>query len=105
MPRRSRSSSLTRGCAAAGSPGALRVSFLHPDLGLGGAERLVVDAASSLASRGHSVTVYTSHWEPARAFAETRREHAGGAHQATVFVYGLDQAKLSDLNHIPPLKL
>jgi alpha-1,3/alpha-1,6-mannosyltransferase len=79
MPRRSRSSSLARGCAAAGSPGALRVSFLHPDLGLGGAERLVVDAASSLASRGHSVTVYTSHWEPARAFAETRREHAGGA--------------------------
>lgn len=33
----------------------LRVGFLHPDLGLGGAERLVVDAASGLAklvSRG-----------------------------------------------------
>jgi hypothetical protein len=26
----------------------LRVAFLHPDLGLGGAERLVVDAASGL---------------------------------------------------------
>ncbi len=27
----------------------LRVAFLHPDLGLGGAERLVVDAAAGLA--------------------------------------------------------
>ena len=27
----------------------MRVGFLHPDLGLGGAERLVVDAASGLA--------------------------------------------------------
>ena len=27
----------------------LRIAFLHPDLGLGGAERLVVDAASGLA--------------------------------------------------------
>lgn len=27
----------------------LRIGFLHPDLGLGGAERLVVDAASGLA--------------------------------------------------------
>lgn len=26
----------------------LRIAFLHPDLGLGGAERLVVDAASGL---------------------------------------------------------
>jgi hypothetical protein len=27
----------------------LRIAFLHPDLGLGGAERLVVDAAAGLA--------------------------------------------------------
>ena len=33
----------------------LRVLFLHPDLGLGGAERLVVDAAVALAGRGHRV--------------------------------------------------
>lgn len=50
----------------------LRVAFLHPDLGLGGAERLVVDAAAGLAARGHSVTMYTTHYEPGRSFAETR---------------------------------
>lgn len=30
----------------------VRVVFLHPDLGLGGAERLVVDAALALISKG-----------------------------------------------------
>ena len=50
----------------------LRVAFLHPDLGLGGAERLVVDAAVALARRGHHVVMHTSHYEPRRSFAETR---------------------------------
>jgi alpha-1,3/alpha-1,6-mannosyltransferase len=31
-------------------PPPMRVAFLHPDLGLGGAERLVVDAAAGLAA-------------------------------------------------------
>ncbi len=34
-----------------------RVVFLHPDLGIGGAERLVVDAALALQSKGHQVSV------------------------------------------------
>jgi len=50
----------------------LKVCFLHPDLGLGGAERLIVDAAAGLSSRGHSVTVFTNHYERGRSFAETR---------------------------------
>lgn len=50
----------------------LNVAFLHPDLGLGGAERLVVDAAAGLSRLGHNVTMYTSHYNPARSFAETR---------------------------------
>lgn len=33
----------------------LRVAFCHPDLGLGGAERLVVDAACELCNHGHKV--------------------------------------------------
>ena len=33
----------------------LRIAFCHPDLGLGGAERLVVDAACELCSHGHTV--------------------------------------------------
>ena len=50
----------------------MRVAFLHPDLGLGGAERLVVDAALSLQEKfGHEVEIYTSFHDPKRAFKET----------------------------------
>jgi alpha-1,3/alpha-1,6-mannosyltransferase len=50
----------------------LRVAFLHPVLGIGGAERLVVDAALELAARGHAATIYTAAHDPAHAFPETR---------------------------------
>ncbi|KAG0340777.1 Alpha-1,3-mannosyltransferase-like protein [Podila humilis] len=50
----------------------LRVAFLHPDLGIGGAERLVVDAAVGLQSLGHKVVMYTSHHDPSHCFEETR---------------------------------
>ncbi|KAL1530831.1 hypothetical protein AB1Y20_001727 [Prymnesium parvum] len=55
--------------AARGRP--LRLVFLHPDLGIGGAERLVVDAALELQRRGHSVLIQTAHHDPSRCFAET----------------------------------
>ncbi|XP_072023865.1 alpha-1,3/1,6-mannosyltransferase ALG2-like [Amphiura filiformis] len=48
------------------------VVFLHPDLGIGGAERLVVDAAVALKRRGHTVTMVTSHHDPSHCFQETR---------------------------------
>lgn len=51
---------------------ASRTYFLHPDLGIGGAERLVVDAALSLQQRGHRVVIYTSHHDPSHAFHETK---------------------------------
>ena len=44
----------------------LRVCFVHPDLGIGGAEMLVVNAALSLQSRGHDVRIFTGHHDPAR---------------------------------------
>eukprot|EP00879_Flechtneria_rotunda_P023231 GHRR01024563.1.p1 GENE.GHRR01024563.1~~GHRR01024563.1.p1 ORF type:complete len:238 (+),score=50.89 GHRR01024563.1:211-924(+) len=50
----------------------LRVAFLHPDLGLGGAERLVVDAAVELAQHGHTVDMYTAYYDPNRCFDETK---------------------------------
>ena len=50
----------------------LRVAFLHPDLGLGGAERLVVDAAVELVQHGHTVDMYTAYYDPNRCFEETR---------------------------------
>lgn len=48
-----------------------KVVFLHPDLGIGGAERLVIDAALALQSRGHEVDIVTSHHDPSHCFPET----------------------------------
>ena len=50
----------------------MRVAFLHPDLGIGGAERLVVDAAVALQNRGHSVVLHTAHHDTSRCFVATR---------------------------------
>jgi len=38
----------------------LRIGFVHPQLGVGGSERLVLDAASCLQLAGHRVTIFTS---------------------------------------------
>lgn len=50
----------------------VRVLFIHPDLGIGGAERLVVDAALALQKCDHSVQFLTNHHDPAHCFEETR---------------------------------
>ncbi|XP_044149899.1 alpha-1,3/1,6-mannosyltransferase ALG2 [Bufo gargarizans] len=47
------------------------VLFIHPDLGIGGAERLVVDAALALKSRGCQVQVWTAHYDVNHCFSET----------------------------------
>ena len=46
------------------------VIFFHPDLGIGGAERLVIDAAVGLQNRGHKVTIFTSHCDSKHCFPE-----------------------------------
>lgn len=48
------------------------IVFFHPDLGIGGAERLIVDAAVGLQERGHKVTIFTSHCDPQHCFEEAR---------------------------------
>ena len=48
------------------------IVFFHPDLGIGGAERLVIDAAVGLQSLGHKVTIFTSHCDPRHCFDEAR---------------------------------
>ncbi len=50
----------------------VKVAFIHPDLGIGGAERLVVDAAMALKSKGHSIEMFTAHHDPKHCFEETR---------------------------------
>lgn len=49
-----------------------RIAFLHPECGIGGAERLVVDAALELQKRGARVAVFTARHDPGRCFEETR---------------------------------
>ena len=49
-----------------------RIVFIHPDLGIGGAERLVVDAAVGLQERGHKVTIFTNHCDQGHCFDEAR---------------------------------
>lgn len=48
------------------------IVFFHPDLGIGGAERLVVDAAVGLQARGWRVVIFTNHCDPGHCFDECR---------------------------------
>jgi alpha-1,3/alpha-1,6-mannosyltransferase len=48
------------------------VLFFHPDLGIGGAERLIIDAAVGLQNRGHKVVIFTCHCDPKHCFDEAR---------------------------------
>eukprot|EP00002_Diphylleia_rotans_P025451 TRINITY_DN5034_c0_g1_i1.p1 TRINITY_DN5034_c0_g1~~TRINITY_DN5034_c0_g1_i1.p1 ORF type:complete len:191 (-),score=24.96 TRINITY_DN5034_c0_g1_i1:170-742(-) len=50
----------------------MKVAIVHPDLGIGGAERLIVDAALGLQSRGHDLEIFTSHHDEAHCFQETK---------------------------------
>ncbi|TMS40113.1 hypothetical protein L596_006535 [Steinernema carpocapsae] len=50
---------------------AMKVVFLHPDLGIGGAERLIVDAAVALSHHGHQVKLVTNHYSSDHCFSET----------------------------------
>ncbi|KAL3631474.1 hypothetical protein CASFOL_024458 [Castilleja foliolosa] len=49
----------------------LNIAIIHPDLGIGGAERLIVDAAVELSSKGHNIHIFTSHHDKTRCFEET----------------------------------
>jgi len=50
----------------------LRIAFIHPDFGIGGAERLVLDSATHLRAAGHQVTIFTAHYDPKHCFEETK---------------------------------
>ncbi|KAI4332738.1 hypothetical protein L6164_017622 [Bauhinia variegata] len=55
-----------------GGSSKLNIAIIHPDLGIGGAERLIVDAAVELASHGHNVHIFTAHHDKNRCFEETK---------------------------------
>lgn len=50
----------------------IKVAFFHPDLGIGGAERLVLDIAVALSDRGMEVAFVTNHFDEAHAFEELK---------------------------------
>lgn len=58
--------------AMAGEFNKKNIVFVHPDLGIGGAERLIIDAAVGLQNLGHNVTMFTSYCDPGHAFEETQ---------------------------------
>lgn len=50
----------------------MKIAFLHPDLGIGGAERLIVDAALALKAKNHEISIFTSHHDKNHCFSETK---------------------------------
>ena len=48
-----------------------KIIFLHPDLGIGGAERAIVDAAMAAKFCGYDVEIVTNFHDPNHAFEET----------------------------------
>lgn len=53
----------------------INIAFIHPDLGIGGAERLIVDAAMALQSTQnikYNITIYTSHCDKSHCFEEIK---------------------------------
>lgn len=49
------------------------VAILHPDLGIGGAEQLIINIALALMQRGFDVTIYTPFFDPNRCLEEAKQ--------------------------------
>lgn len=50
----------------------LKIAFIHPDLGIGGAEQLMVNLALTSQKLGWYVKMYTPAYDPKRAFSQTK---------------------------------
>ncbi|MFH4978256.1 hypothetical protein AB6A40_004965 [Gnathostoma spinigerum] len=48
------------------------ITFIHPDLGIGGAERLVIDSALAAIKNGHQVEIVTNHFSYDHCFEEAK---------------------------------
>ena len=50
----------------------MKIALVHPDLGIGGAEKLIVEVGAALKKNGHKITCFTSHYDQNHSFPETR---------------------------------
>lgn len=61
---------------------------MHPDLGIGGAENLIINLALALEKKNYDVKIYTPHYDPNRCFEECKQlniEVAGNSFPRTIF--------------------
>jgi alpha-1,3/alpha-1,6-mannosyltransferase len=63
----------------------MRVTVIHLDLGIGGAERLVVNTCCALQELGYELHIVTSHHDQNHCFEETK---IGGRLASHIHVYG-----------------
>lgn len=63
----------------------IRVALFHLDLGIGGAEQLMVNIARLLKESAYEVTIFTTHHDPNHCFEETKPDGVLGN---SVLVYG-----------------
>ena len=64
----------------------MKVTFVHLDLGIGGAERLVVDSGVALQTAGHAVDFVTSHHDKSHCFPETRSQLSVTVRSCKIYV-------------------
>ncbi len=50
-----------------------RVAIIHPDLGIGGAEMLILNLGLALVSKNYVVKIFTPHFDPNHCFAEAKQ--------------------------------
>ena len=64
------------------------MAILHPDLGIGGAENLIINIALALEMKGYKVKIYTPFFDPKRCFEECHKldiEVKGDLFPRTIF--------------------
>ena len=50
----------------------LKIAFIHPDLGIGGAEQLIINLAIALQNKGHTIEIHTPHYDKSHCFEPTK---------------------------------